>query len=93
MESPYVLEGPQGLLKKSPAPVPDEFLGKVAHGGEPRPVENPRVGLHLCHDDLHQRRLARPVGSDDGDPVALADEQRQVFEKDLRAVLLGDVVN
>ncbi len=92
LELLQILEGLQGLLEERPAGVPDELLGQVADGREAGLVDRARVGLDLARDDLHQRRFARPVGADQGNPVTLADEQGEALEEDLGAVLLGDVL-
>jgi hypothetical protein len=58
------------------------------HGGDvvPAPGDTPGVGRDLAGDQREQRRLARAVGADDADDLALTQGEREVVD-DLQAAI------
>ena len=71
----------QGCIERGQRRVQCRFLRQVPHRNAFRPHHrSARLGRVLAHDHLEQRRLARPVGSDQPDLLILPDLPGKVLE-------------
>src|SRR4029453_49578 len=78
--------------RSGPPPPP---LAPAGGGGPPAPPQ-PHLaarGRERPRDDVEQRALARAVGPDEADQLALADGEADVVERGEPAELLGDAVH
>ena len=88
-EVPHDVERRRGFVAQHLAMV----LRKVTDARLVPPLDVAAVGVEVPRRDLHQRRLAEPVGADDRHALAAPHDHRDAPEHLLRAVSLGDAVD
>ena len=67
-----------------------DLLGQEADPEAPASTDVAGVGLISTHDDVQQRRLARPVGPSESNAVARIDGKRRLLQDDLVGIPLGN---
>ena len=67
------------------------FLGEETQAHPPRKGDRPRIRGDFAKDERKERRLARPVGSDQANAISGIDLQRRVLEKDTSGVGFGEL--
>ncbi len=89
LDATHLASPGQHFCQRRSAPALCNLLAQVADDGVPAARDRPGVGLLVARDELEQCRLAGPVGADDGNAAACADQEADVAEEMLRAVALG----
>src|SRR5262249_371859 len=92
LEGEQLLEGEHDLVVDGPPLVDDPVLGQVANRRVRGHPDLARVRLFEPREHSQERRLARPIGAGEADPVALLDVPGHVLQEDAVPVALVQVL-